>query len=117
MDTSVIPFGDYCYRIVQIRPDEVISTDIDRFGKDLREYRYHGNTKEILCPYWHRTDYGTVQCKFLNIEIFDEDEPKSKKMVIEHFQDTSTIEMIGYSYLLSDEIKICNINCDEEIAI
>ncbi len=113
MDTSVIPFGDYCYRIVQIRTDEVISSDIEQFGKDVREYRHHGNTKEILCPYWHRIDYGTVQCEFLNIEVFDEDEPESKKMVIEHFQDTNTIEKIGYSYLLSDEIKICDIHCNE----
>ena len=88
-DTSVIPVSDYfCCQIVEIQPDEILSTDIERFGKDLREYRYSENTKEILCPYWFRTDHNTVRCVFLDIED-DMDSP------------------------LADEQKICNINFEE----
>jgi hypothetical protein len=57
---SIIPPGCFCYRIKRIQGDEKLNDNIDRFGKDLREFRYHGEYKEILCPYWRLTDYGTV---------------------------------------------------------
>jgi hypothetical protein len=85
-DASIIPVSDYfCCQIVEIQPNEILSTDRDRFGKDLREFHYYGNDKEILCPYWFLTNHNTVRCEFLDIE----DDMDS---------------------LLADEQKICNLN-------
>jgi hypothetical protein len=88
LDQSVIPFGDYCYEIIELKPDEVLSTDVEQFGKNLREFRYHGNSKEVLCPYWFRLDNGMTRCEYLNIE---DDEN---------------------SYL-ADEIKICDVAIED----
>lgn len=60
-DKSVIPPGEFCYRVVRLGAGESISDDIERFGRDLREFRYHGAYKEVLCPYWIRTERDTVR--------------------------------------------------------
>lgn len=85
-DHPEIPVGPFCYSLVPIADGEVLSDDVERFGKELREFRYHGQNKEVLCPYWRRTDYGTVVCDFLHKEVHDD------------------------SWALPDELKICGIN-------
>lgn len=51
VDSSVIPPGEYCYRLVATTDGEVLVDDIERFGKDLREFSYGTEVKEVLCPY------------------------------------------------------------------
>lgn len=107
-DSSLIPSGGFCYRVEEIRDGEVLSDDIERFGKDLREFRYHGNHKEVLCPYWQRTDYGTVRCTYLGREVVDEDDPAAKGKWMARFGEARpNFQGIGYSWALPDEIKIC----------
>lgn len=110
MNISLIPPGGFCYRIAKIRNGEVVSKDIAKFGKELREYRYRGNYKEILCPYWQRTEYGTVRCNFLDKEFIDDEDDKAQEKIAEHFAISGANKNYGYSWALSDEIKICGIS-------
>ena len=113
-DASLIPAGEYCYRVVKIEDGEVLSRDIDRFGKDLREYEYHDGYKCILCPYWNRTDYGTVRCDYLEKEVIDGQDDDAKVKIQTHFGISDASDKFGWSDLLEDEIKICDLNLDDE---
>lgn len=115
MDDSVIPPGDHCYRVVKIREGEILNGDINQFGKELREYRYHGNYKEVLCPYWQRTDYGTVRCNFLDKEVVDDEDLEAREKIMKHFGISNPGEKFDFSWALPDEIKICGINEDENM--
>ena len=113
-DCLVIPHGEYCYRILPINEGEILSRDIHRFGKDLREYRYRGNFKEVLCPYWERTDYGTIRCNYLELEVVDEDDNSAKQKLADYFGTDKAIDQLKYSWALSDEIKVCGINQEND---
>jgi hypothetical protein len=113
-DSSSIPAGKYCYRLVRIQPGEILSKEVARFGKDLREYSHHTGYKEVLCPYWQRTDYGTVRCNFLDREVIDEDDSKAKALIQARFGVTDASNQFGMSYFLSDEIKVCGQREDED---
>ena len=113
MDDSVIPQGSFCYRVEKIRDGESLSEDVARFGKELREYRYHGNFKEVLCPYWKRTDYGTVRCNFLDKEVIDDEDAKAQEKVMKYFGISDASKKFVVSWALSDEIKICGVREDE----
>lgn len=114
MDITVIPPGEYCYRIRKIEPGEILSTDVDRYGKDLREYSYHKGYKSVLCPYWKRTDYGTVRCNFMDYEALDDEDPKARELAIAYFNDEKAPDRFERSWLLPDEIKICGIKENED---
>jgi hypothetical protein len=88
-DTTVIPFGDYCYEVFDLKPGEVLNTE-GEFGKDRREAGYspNGGNKRVLCPYWFELDNGMTRCEYLEIE---DDEN---------------------SYL-ADEIKICDMAVED----
>jgi len=53
-----IPFGSYCYTVVEMKPNEFDGVDLREYGKSLREHPYHGLSKAVLCPYWRGTNYG-----------------------------------------------------------
>jgi hypothetical protein len=114
-DASLIPPGEFCYRLIRKQPGEVLSQDIDRFGRDLREFSYNLHWKEVLCPYWFHTDYGMVRCNFLGVESLDEDNPDAKAEAIRHFGSEAAFLKVNRYSLLSDEIKICNIKTDEDV--
>ena len=114
-DASLIPSGEYCYRVVEIQDGEVLRSDIDRHGKDLREYAYSiEGYKCVLCPYWNRTDYGTVRCDYLEKEIIDGMDDSAKEKIQKHFGIEDATEKFGWGSLLEDEIKICDVNLDDE---
>ena len=113
-DTSVIPRGEYCYRLIKKRDGEILSKDVERFGNDLREYDYPGDYKAIRCPYWHYTDYGTVRCDFLGKETIS-DALDARKKIEAHFGISDASEKFGYDWALADEIKICNIDTDMDM--
>ncbi|MDE0514469.1 MAG: hypothetical protein OXI88_22140 [Gammaproteobacteria bacterium] len=112
-DTSVIPIGEYCYRLVKKRDGEILIRDGERFGKDIREYDYKGDYKAILCPYWQTTDYGTVRCDFLDKETISDASDACEKIQA-HFGISDASEKFSYDWALADEIKICDINIDED---
>ncbi|MEW5886822.1 MAG: hypothetical protein AB1735_09005 [Pseudomonadota bacterium] len=114
MDASLIPPGEYCYRVVKIREGEILSKDINKFGRELREFSYNGAYKEVLCPYWNRTEYGTVRCDFLDKEFVDDEDSNAIGKIIAHFGSSDAPEKFGRSWALSDEIKICGVREDED---
>lgn len=114
MDTSLIPPGEYCYRIVKIGEGETLSRDISKFGRELREYPYHGAYKEVLCPYWHRTEYGTVRCDFLGREFVDDKDSRAIEKIIAYFGSPDAPDRFERSWALPDEIKICGVREDED---
>ena len=116
-DTSLIPAGEYCYRLVKIQPGEILSRDVDRYGKDLREFSYNDRYKCILCPYWRRTDYGTVICKYLEKEIIDTDDGEARKKIESRFGVSNAFDKFHTNFLLADEIKICGVNADDDSEI
>jgi hypothetical protein len=112
-DTTVIPPGGYCYRVVRLRPNEILSEDVERFKKNLREYLFTPGWKEVLCPYWLRTDYGMVRCDFLEVESLDEDDPNAMEKALKHFSSEDAFRKANRYSLLYDEIKICDVRIDE----
>ncbi len=111
-----IPPGEYCYRVEPIREGEVLSREISRFGKDLREYSYCKGYKSVLCPYWRRTDYGTVRCEYLDREVLDDEsaDPRvSLKLLAERIGEEAARDF-PRDWKLADEIKICGVNEDDE---
>lgn len=112
-DSSIIPLGDYCYRLVPIKEVETLDKDVERFGKDLREFSFSHALKEILCPYWQSTDYGMVICEYLGVQCLDEDDPDARTKAVQHFGSEEALVRINRPSLLYDEIKICGINIEE----
>lgn len=106
----MIPAGPFCYSIVPIAVGEILSDNLERFGKELREFRYHGDTKEVLCPYWRTTDYGTVICEFLHKETYDDLDADSRALIEAKFGKSEPGGRIRHSWALPDELKICGIN-------
>ena len=115
-EDALIPYGEYCYSVEVLGPGESLSNDVDRYGFDLREFRYHNDRKAILCPYWRRTSHGTVRCEKLLREVFAERESfeVERMKAAAHFGEKSVGRSVGYSYELADEIKVCNINMTNE---
>ena len=113
MDTLIIPPGDYCYKVVKIRDGEVLSRQIEAFGRELREFSYYGSYKEVLCPYWQRTEYGTVRCNFLDYECID-DADNSHEKLIAHFGTPDAPDWFKFSWALPDEVNICGIREDKD---
>lgn len=114
-DKANIPPGDYCYRIHPIREGEKLSTDRAEFGKSLREYSYMPGFKQVLCPYWQRTDYGTVKCLFLNTEVYDEESSGEQTFALLAAKiGEAAAQNFPRNWALADEIKICGINEDKD---
>jgi hypothetical protein len=111
-DRSLIPPGGLCYQVVDLEPGETLSDDWDRFGLDLREFKYGERAKQVLCPYWTKTHHGTVRCEWLDLEVHDDnaDFETSRALSRAHFGEVEVYRRVKYSLLLSDEIKICDIN-------
>lgn len=114
MDDSLIPPGKYCYRVIKIREGEILSRDINKFGRELREFSYHSAYKEVLCPYWHRTEYGTVRCDFLGREFVDEEYSTAIEKIISNFGSPDAPDRFERSWALPDEIKICGVRENED---
>ncbi|GHU33645.1 hypothetical protein FACS189497_15340 [Betaproteobacteria bacterium] len=115
-DPSKIPPGSFCYRVYPLKPGEVLSKDIDQFGRSLREYSYRPGFKEVLCPYWQRTDYGTVKCLFMGREVLDEEhygyEQALALLAAKIGEDAARNFPRGWT--LPDEQKICGVNEDQD---
>lgn len=108
-DESLIPNGPFCYRLVEIEEGEVLSRDIERCGIDLREFPYRPGWKQVACPYYARTNYGTVKCNFVGMEARDD-----RERINAHFNDDNAADRYPWSWQLSDEIKVCGINEEED---
>jgi len=90
-----------------------LSDDIAAFGKALREFAYVPGRKEVLCPYWQRTDYGTVRCNFLGREVID-DESGALQRIGAHFGVSDALDLFAIDNYLSDEIKVCDRNLETD---
>ncbi|MGV6850730.1 MAG: hypothetical protein ACWA5R_00955 [bacterium] len=115
MRESKIPPGEYCYRIVPLKEGEILSKRLSQFGRNLREYTYCQGYKEVLCPYWYRTDYGTVQCRFLDLEVYEAGDEDAIDHLRAKFGEGGEFRFHS-SHFLPDEIKVCDVNtdCDDE---
>ncbi|HMV55320.1 MAG TPA: hypothetical protein PLV48_14770 [Rhodocyclaceae bacterium] len=113
-DESLIPVGEFCYRVVDLAEGEVLVFDPERFGKDLREADCTKSTKRILCPYWQATDYGTVRCNFLDVDACDGIEDETRARIVAHFGSEDAVDRIVRDWALPDEIKVCGINVDDD---
>lgn len=116
-DPSKIPPGRFCYRVYPLRPGEVLVNDISRFGKELREFSYRPGFKEVLCPYWQRTEYGTIKCSFTNKEVLDSEcrnLEESITLLAIYLDSEEQARTFPRSWELADEIKICGVNEDED---
>ena len=115
MDASKIPPGSYCYRVYPLKGGEKLPTNLAEFGRELREYSYCHNHKQVLCPYWQRTIYGTVTCLFTGDEVIDELSPDedSLSLLAAKIGKNAAINFPKDDDL-TDEIKICGINQDKE---
>ncbi|MCG7988388.1 MAG: competence protein CoiA family protein [Candidatus Thiodiazotropha sp. LLP2] len=115
-DATQIPPGEHCYRVVELAEGEVLSEEIERFGKDLREFSYRPGLKEILCPYWRKTDFGMARCDYLEQECLNEDEENALEKAVAHYGGREQFEINNKHSLLYDEIKICGISTEADSA-
>jgi hypothetical protein len=115
-DPSKIPPGEYCYRVYPLKPNETLSKDYDQFGRSLREYSHHTGFKRVLCPYWQRTDYGTVQCLFMEREVLWDEYPDTKQSLalLAAKIGEEAANDFPRDWELTDEIKICGVNEDQD---
>ena len=115
MDPSKIPPGPFCYRVLPVREGEVLSADIAQYGRGLREFAYGPGYKAMLCPYWQRTDHGTVKCLFVGAEVLDEAPgyPQSRALLAARI-GRQAAESFPTCSTLEDEIKICGMREDED---
>ena len=65
----------------------------------------------VLCPYWRRTEHGTVRCEYLGQEFLDEYDPDAREKSIRHFAALSIEPCLAHSWLY-DEWKICGVRED-----
>ena len=70
-------------------------------------------TRTVLCPYWQRTDYGTVRCNFLDKEVVDEEDSEAREKIMKYFGISNPEEKFAFSWALPDEVKICGIKENE----
>lgn len=110
IDTNLIPIGEDCFRLVLIKPGESLSRDLERFGKDLRQYNFDGVYKQVLCPYWQRTNYGTVRCLATGYEEVFEDDCNAHSIIKQLFNVAYPYEVFVGGGAFYDECKICGIN-------
>jgi len=111
-DVSPIPPGRYCYRVVPRETGDVFNEPSLRYGMELREYSWEHDRKQVACPHWWRTGYGTVQCRLLDFECADEWEPQFMAKIEQHF-GTRYAETKLWMCDLADEFKVCEINMEE----
>ena len=114
---SRIPPGEHCYRVYPLREGEVLVDDLARFGRDLREFLYRPGFKQVLCPYWQRTDYGTVRCHFTEKEVLDEEMQSYEEalaLLAPRLGSQQKAREFPRGWALPDEIKICGVNQDED---
>jgi hypothetical protein len=114
---SDIPFGNFCYAVVEILPGQPDPITSSRFGYEVREAFYHVGRKQVLCPHWRLTDHGTVCCTKLGVEAISDyggyQQNLEKARV--HFGSAAAFEAkrVG-DHFLPDEIKICAINMEDD---
>ena len=85
VDTSVIPYGNFCYS---------------------------NDKNHTFCPYWEQTDFGMVRCLYnglLDVDFGREDEAMLYCKC--HEEELDSKYVTSHS-LFFDQFKCCNINLD-----
>jgi hypothetical protein len=85
LDATQIPLGEYCYDHLALQNDD---------------YR--------PCAYFQWTDYGTVKCAYLGVEVFDDDTAR----VLQHFGSQANMDAAHLieTWTLPDSIKECGVS-------
>ncbi len=107
LDPTLIPDGPYCYRI-EPKEESFANGDVRRYGMELREYSHHGQWKAVLCPYWRRTEHGTIRCQFVGDECLDDGDPEAREKSARHFKSLGLDPCLASSWL-GDECKTCGV--------
>lgn len=112
---TVVPPGPFCYRLMTIVPGETVPDDeaLAEFGRAVREalsYNKPTRIKRVLCPFWHRTRWGTTRCEFNGVEeLDDQNYPESLALLEAHYgRPRAEIKVYGANFV-SDESKVCGI--------
>lgn len=104
----LIPAGSFCYRVLPTEVTFIIKMDSPRLGLDVRESgtRTPGE-RVVLCPYWERTDYGTVRCGYQNREVLGMEKNDWQLAGAKLGEDVERgLETLTY---LADMIKECGV--------
>ncbi len=109
-----VPAGEYCYQRTAATAADYVPLDPALAGVEVRVYVSRG-MKFSRCPHWQTTEHGTVRCELLDVEVLDEhgDYAAALAMATAHFGELEVDAKVGRSWMLADEIKICDINLDE----
>ncbi len=103
-----IPQGSFCYHVAPTDDRVMIDPTSPRLGFDLREASWVPEKKIVLCPYWVRTDYGTVRCEYLRLEVLAHGYGPSDGAT-ERLGEAAASKLEHYSDL-SDMLKTCKVN-------
>jgi|GEM_PF-2292868 len=108
-----IPFGSYCYSVVEMKPDE-LDGDLHQPNKTLCERPYHGLRKTVFCRYWRETDYGMTICDFTGDQSLNEDETGAREKALDHFGSEEMFYAHWTSDELYDQVKCCGIHEEKQ---
>lgn len=104
-DTQFIPTGKFCYRVEPLA-ESLLHPSSSEVGGQVREAKFGDREKMVLCPYWIRTEHGTVRCEYLNSEV-EGMVSGDYELSVEHY-GVEKAAQIEWS-LLSDMIKVCQV--------
>ncbi len=110
---KLIPKGCYCYQYEPVTGHEDFSQGVHRLGFESREFESKGDTnKGVLCPFWNRTEYGTIRCDYTGYECIDDysgDGAASEEKIRKRFKVMDAKDYFEYSSLFFDMVKVCEI--------
>jgi len=116
---ELIPYGDYCYHDVFLRPDEAArQVNLDDYGITQP---YCPSDHTLLCPYLRLSNHQVVYCDYLNIAslIMYGDAEKNRAEALAHYGSANRLEQVlarpsGYLY---DLIKECGVKEEDHTVL
>lgn len=118
-DRELIPFGDYCYHMVTLRPGEAPrSVDLDGFGIT---YPYYPADGSLLCPYLRLSNHQVVYCDLMGLASLNlyGDVAANRAKALAHYGSACKLEqaLSRHSGYLYDLLKECGVKEEDHTVL
>jgi len=116
---KLIPYGDYCYHYVFLRPDEA-ARQLNLYDCGITQ-PYYPSDHTLLCPYLRLSNHQVVYCDYLNIASLNMygDAKKNRAEALAHYGSANRLKQVlarpsGYLY---DLIKECGVKEEDHTVL
>lgn len=72
---------------------------------------------KTYCPFFKKTDHGTIRCDYLNLEGVDYNQEDNYDLALQYFGSDDELEKQAPLQFLWDAVKECNENDDIDESI